>query len=88
MNDNNEISVLLADIPQSANALGQPAAPVTLAYFADLQAIAGARAPAIAQSSADLSQALAQAARLESRSCSQSSAPRATSAGQATACSL
>jgi protein-disulfide isomerase len=37
MNDNNEISVLLADIPQSANALGQPAAPVTLAYFADLQ---------------------------------------------------
>jgi protein-disulfide isomerase len=37
MNDNNEISALLADIPQSANALGQPAAPVTLAYFADLQ---------------------------------------------------
>jgi protein-disulfide isomerase len=36
-NDNNEISVLLADIPQSANALGQPAAPITLAYFADLQ---------------------------------------------------
>ncbi len=37
MNENNEISALLADIPQSANALGQPAAPVTLAYFADLQ---------------------------------------------------
>jgi protein-disulfide isomerase len=37
INDNNEISALLANIPQSANALGQPAAPVTLAYFADLQ---------------------------------------------------
>jgi protein-disulfide isomerase len=37
MNDNNEISALLAGIPQSANTLGQPAAPVTLAYFADLQ---------------------------------------------------
>jgi protein-disulfide isomerase len=37
MNDNDEISALLAGIPQSANALGQPAAPVTLAYFADLQ---------------------------------------------------
>jgi protein-disulfide isomerase len=36
-NDNSEIAVLLAGIPQSANALGQPAAPVTLAYFADLQ---------------------------------------------------
>jgi protein-disulfide isomerase len=36
-NENNEIAVLLAGIPQSANALGQPAAPVTLAYFADLQ---------------------------------------------------
>jgi protein-disulfide isomerase len=36
-NDNNEITALLASIPQSANALGQPAAPVTLAYFADLQ---------------------------------------------------
>lgn len=36
-NDNNEITALLAGIPQSANALGQPAAPVTLAYFADLQ---------------------------------------------------
>jgi protein-disulfide isomerase len=37
MSDNNEISALLAGTPQSANALGQPAAPVTLAYFADLQ---------------------------------------------------
>lgn len=37
MSDNNEINALLAGIPQSANALGQPAAPVTLAYFADLQ---------------------------------------------------
>jgi protein-disulfide isomerase len=36
MNDNNKISAL-AGIPQSANALGQPAAPITLAYFADLQ---------------------------------------------------
>jgi protein-disulfide isomerase len=36
-NDNSEIAVLLAGIPQSANALGQPAAPVTLVYFADLQ---------------------------------------------------
>jgi protein-disulfide isomerase len=36
-NDNTEITALLAGIPQSANALGQPAAPVTLAYFADLQ---------------------------------------------------
>jgi protein-disulfide isomerase len=36
-NDNDKISALLAGIPQSANALGQPAAPVTLAYFADLQ---------------------------------------------------
>jgi protein-disulfide isomerase len=36
-NENNEIAVLLAGIPQSANALGQSAAPVTLAYFADLQ---------------------------------------------------
>jgi protein-disulfide isomerase len=35
--DNNEIGALLAGIPQSANALGQPAAPVTLACFADLQ---------------------------------------------------
>jgi protein-disulfide isomerase len=37
VNDNNEITALLVGIPQSANALGQPAAPVTLAYFADLQ---------------------------------------------------
>jgi protein-disulfide isomerase len=37
INDNTEISALLADIQQSANALGRPAAPVTLAYFADLQ---------------------------------------------------
>jgi protein-disulfide isomerase len=37
ISDNNEIGALLAGIPQSANALGQPAAPVTLAYFADLQ---------------------------------------------------
>ena len=37
MNDSNVITALLAGIPQSANALGQPAAPVTLAYFADLQ---------------------------------------------------
>jgi protein-disulfide isomerase len=36
-NDNTEITALLAGIPQNANALGQPAAPVTLAYFADLQ---------------------------------------------------
>jgi protein-disulfide isomerase len=37
MNDNNEIVALLAGIPQSANVLGQAAAPVTLEYFADLQ---------------------------------------------------
>lgn len=37
MNDNDEITALLASVPQGANALGQPAAPVTLAYFADLQ---------------------------------------------------
>jgi protein-disulfide isomerase len=36
-NDNTEITALLAGIPQRADALGQPAAPVTLAYFADLQ---------------------------------------------------
>jgi protein-disulfide isomerase len=35
--DSNGINALLAGIPQSANALGQPAAPVSLAYFADLQ---------------------------------------------------
>ena len=34
---NNKISALLADIPQSANALGQPTAPVTLEYFGDLE---------------------------------------------------
>jgi protein-disulfide isomerase len=34
---NNEISALLADIPQNANALGQSTAPVTLAYFGDLE---------------------------------------------------
>jgi protein-disulfide isomerase len=32
-----QIRGLLADIPQSANALGQSSAPVTLVYFADLQ---------------------------------------------------
>jgi protein-disulfide isomerase len=32
-----QISALLADIPQSANALGQAAAPITLEYFGDLQ---------------------------------------------------
>jgi protein-disulfide isomerase len=37
MDPNEQISVLLADIPQSANALGKAAAPVTLEYFADLQ---------------------------------------------------
>jgi protein-disulfide isomerase len=37
INDANEIAALLAGIPQSANALGQPVAPVTLEYFADLQ---------------------------------------------------
>jgi protein-disulfide isomerase len=31
------ISTLLAGIPQSANALGQPTAPVTLQYFGDLE---------------------------------------------------
>jgi protein-disulfide isomerase len=36
-NENNEIALLLAGIPQSANVLGRSAAPVTLAYFADLQ---------------------------------------------------
>jgi protein-disulfide isomerase len=36
-NDNNQIVALLAGIPQSANGLGQLAAPVTLEYFADLQ---------------------------------------------------
>ncbi len=37
INDANEITALLVGIPQSANALGQPTAPVTLEYFADLQ---------------------------------------------------
>jgi protein-disulfide isomerase len=32
-----QTSALLADIPQSANALGEAVAPITLAYFADLQ---------------------------------------------------
>ena len=35
--DSDEINALLADIPQSANALGEPAAPVSLEYFGDLQ---------------------------------------------------
>jgi protein-disulfide isomerase len=35
--DSNEINALLADIAQSANALGEPGAPVTLEYFADLE---------------------------------------------------
>ena len=34
---NNEISALLEGIPQRANALGQPTAPVTLEYFGDLE---------------------------------------------------
>jgi protein-disulfide isomerase len=34
---NEEIAALLADIPQSANALGSVTAPVTLRYFGDLQ---------------------------------------------------
>jgi protein-disulfide isomerase len=34
---NEEIGVLLADIPQSANALGSPTAQVTLQYFGDLE---------------------------------------------------
>jgi protein-disulfide isomerase len=32
-----EVSKLLAGIPQSANVLGQPTAPVTLQYFGDLE---------------------------------------------------
>jgi protein-disulfide isomerase len=35
--DSDEISALLADIPQSANTLGEPVAPVTLEYFGDLE---------------------------------------------------
>jgi protein-disulfide isomerase len=34
---NEEIAALLADIPQSANALGAVTAPVTLQYFGDLE---------------------------------------------------
>jgi protein-disulfide isomerase len=34
---NEETGALLADIPQSANALGSPTAPVTLQYFGDLE---------------------------------------------------
>jgi protein-disulfide isomerase len=37
MEPNEQISALLADIPQGANALGQAAAPITLEYFGDLQ---------------------------------------------------
>jgi protein-disulfide isomerase len=37
MQPNEQISALLVDIPQGANALGQEAAPITLQYFADLQ---------------------------------------------------
>jgi protein-disulfide isomerase len=36
-NDSSEIDALLADIPQSANALGEPSAPATLEYFGDLE---------------------------------------------------
>ncbi len=35
--DSNEIDALLAGIPQSANALGEPSAPATLEYFGDLE---------------------------------------------------
>jgi protein-disulfide isomerase len=35
--DSDAINALLADIAQSATALGEPAAPVTLEYFGDLQ---------------------------------------------------
>lgn len=35
--DSEEINALLAGIPQSANTLGEPVAPVTLEYFGDLQ---------------------------------------------------
>jgi protein-disulfide isomerase len=35
--DSDEINALLADIPQRANTLGQPLAPVTLEYFGDLE---------------------------------------------------
>ena len=36
-NDHSQIGSLIDAIPQGGNALGTPAAPVTLAYFADLQ---------------------------------------------------
>ena len=35
--NSDEINALLADIPQSANALGEPIAPVSLEYFGDLE---------------------------------------------------
>ena len=35
--DSDEVDALLADIPQSANTLGEPAAPVSLEYFGDLE---------------------------------------------------
>ena len=35
--DSDDINALLANIPQSANTLGEPAAPVTLEYFGDLE---------------------------------------------------
>ena len=35
--NSDEINALLADIPQSANALGEPVAPVSLEYFGDLE---------------------------------------------------
>ena len=34
---NEELGALLEDLPQSANALGSPTAPVTLQYFGDLE---------------------------------------------------
>jgi protein-disulfide isomerase len=37
MERDDQISALLADIPQIANALGHAAAPITLEYFGDLQ---------------------------------------------------
>jgi protein-disulfide isomerase len=37
MEPSEQISALLADIPQGANALGQAVAPITLEYFGDLQ---------------------------------------------------
>ena len=35
--DSDDINALLANIPQSANMLGEPVAPVTLEYFGDLE---------------------------------------------------